>query len=175
MVSYGPSSQSYNFTHMTSFVDYRGDENMLCVEKGSICDLIYNRPEFSLFSHIAKKADMYGFLNDPQLNATLFIPPDDQLRHLGNDFFANMDTGLAKQIINASTLPGKLSKDVLSWSPVSYFNTRNPRMRAYITNIDGKMRINNCVDVVNFNIVCVNGIVHLVSDLIMPSQDTFMN
>lgn len=175
MVSVGPDRQSYDFTHMYSFVDYTSDkEPMPCMTEGSIFHFLYNNPKFSRFKQIIEKASMQGQLDSGQADLTIFIPTDDYIRHIPSQYFDDMDDGLAHQILNASTLNRRIGKDLLTSSPVSYFTTRNRRMRMYVTNISGKTQINNCVSVVKYDILLNNGIIHVIDGLIEPSNDTFM-
>ncbi len=177
MVSLGPDTQSYNYTHMYSFVDYRGTNSQSTrnIVKDTILDFIYNNPNFSRFKMIIERSGMLEQLNNSQANMTLFVPSDDYLRDISDPYFYGMDIGLARQILNSSSLNRKIGGELVKSSPVSYFTTRDSRMRMYVTNISGITQINNCVRVVKYDILLNNGIIHLVDGLIIPSDDTFMN
>lgn len=176
MVSFTPDTQSYLFTHMSSFVDYRNDKpNKLCVDKDSIYGLVYSNPNFSKFKTIIDKAQMVPFLDEIQANCTVFIASDKHLEHIPDSFFQTMDDGLARQILASSTLPRIIDRDLLTSSPVSYLYTKNPQMRMYVTNISSRTKINNCVTVLQYDIPRSNGLIHLVDGLILPSNDHFMN
>jgi hypothetical protein len=97
------------------------------------------------------------------------------LNHLSNNDIHSMDDGEAKDIIETSILPTIIASDLLKSSPVSYFYTKNSHMRMYVTNINDITKINNCVQVVKYDIWCNNGIIHIVSGLIQPSLDHFLN
>lgn len=176
MVSYGPDTQSLNLTHMYSFVDYRSNKipNML-LTKGSIYDYIHSEPEFSKFKTIIERAGMINQLNSPQANFTIMIPSDVYLNHIPCDYFEYMDDGLARQILACSTINRRIDRELITSSPVSYYVTRNPQMRMFVTNIGGVCNINNCADIVKYNIICNNGIIHIVNNLIAPNEDTFIN
>ena len=118
---------------------------------------------------------MSNQLNSDQANFTLFLPTDDSLRHIPEEFFTQMDDGLARQIFNSSIMDRRLTKDLIMSSPVSYYYTKNPQMRMYVTNIGGKTRINNCSTVLQYDITCTNGLVHIIDNLLVPSDDHFMN
>ena len=176
MVSYGPDSQSYLFTHMFSFVDYRKDTPPeLCIDKDSVYGFIHLSPSLSKFRQIIQRANMNGFLNDIQANVTLFVPTDEALSGLPDGYIDNMDDGLARQIVAASTLPQQIDRHLLTSSPVCYLYTKNPEMRMYVTNINSQTRLNNCATVTRYDIIRNNGIIHLVDTLIAPSQYHFMN
>lgn len=176
MTSLGPDTQSYNFTHMYSFVDLRNNEKpKVCTDPNSIFGFLSKSQDFTKFLKIVQRADMEGFLNDIQANFTLFVPMDRFIEHIPMEYFENMDVGLARQILNASLLNRQLDKSLITSSPVCYYTTRNPRMRMYVTNISNVTQINNCVRVVEFNNRMNNGIVHIVNNLIVPNEDHFMN
>lgn len=175
MVSLGPDTQSYNFTHMYSFVDINNKNIEPTINKGSIYDFINSNKKFSKFKAIISKANNIGLLNDIQANCTLFIPSDDSLEHIPYSYFQTMDDGLARQILASSIINRKIDKKLLISSPVAYYITRLPEMRMYITNISGKTVINNCVTVLQFDNNFNNGMVHIVNGLIAPNQDHFMN
>lgn len=177
MVSYGPDSQPADMTHMYLFTDYRNpkDKHKICTNKGSIFDFIYNAKNFTKFRKIVDKAMMVGQLNSLQADMTVFIPSDNYLQHVPNDFIEYMDDGMARQILAASTLNRRIDKELLTSSPVAYYITRNPSMKMYMTNINDKTVINGNVNVVHFDVPCANGLIHLVDNLIIPSDNTFIN
>lgn len=176
MVSTYPNGQLYNFTHMYSFVDLRGKKTPeLCVNSGSLYDFINKNKNLSKFRTIIERAQMMGQLNDSQADFTIMIPKDEFLAHIPVEYFEKMDDGLAKQILNCSTMRRKIDKWILTSSPVAYYTTRNPEMRMYVTNISGQTRVNNCATVVQYDIPCTNGLVHFVDNILAPNLDHFMN
>ena len=177
MVSCGPDVQSYNFTHMYSFTDYRSDKvPEVCINKNSIYAIIHGNPVFSIFRTIVERANMIGLLNDIQAQISVFVPVDSGLSHIPKEYFNTMDIGLAKQIVKASCLQACLDKKILTSSPVAYYYTLNPDMRMYVTNIGGITNLNgNCAKVVKFDMKACNGIVHVIEGFIAPNQDHFMN
>lgn len=176
MVSLGPDTQSTNFSHMYSFVDYSNSKRPeLCTAKNTLYEYIRTRPNMKRFNQILEKAHMQSQMNEDQANRTLFIPTDDYLVHIAPDFFNKMDDGLARQILDASSLRRRINKDILTSSPVCYYTTFNPEMRMYCTNINEITRLNNCVKVIRFDILLDNGTIHIVDGLLAPSSDHFMN
>jgi uncharacterized surface protein with fasciclin (FAS1) repeats len=170
MVSYGPDVQSYNFTHMYTFVDLRSKDEKTCIVKGSIFDYL-NKKEYSKMRSIIEKAQMIDRMNEPQANYTLFVAEDKNIPH----DLDTLDDGMARQILNASIIQTKVDKDLLTASPVCYFNTRNPMMRMYVTNISNRTILNDAVKVIKYDIKLNNGIIHVVDGLIIPNENTFMN
>lgn len=176
MVSYGSDIQNMNFTHMTHFTDYQSRvEPQLCINSGSIYDIINRHPQMAKFKTIVLRAMMEGRLNDEQADFTVFIPLDNYLKHIPIDYFAKMDDGLARQVIDASILKRTIEGKLLISSPVAYYYTRNDQMRMYITNINRQTRVNKCASVVSFDNNCTNGVIHIVDNIVAPNLDTFMN
>ncbi len=177
MTSYTPNCQSLDYTHMYIFNDYRNlsNKHKVCTNPDSILGFIYNNPKFSKFFKITERAMMVGQLNNIQANFTIFIPSNDSLQHIPDEFLNTMDDGMAKQIVSASILDRKIDKLLLTRSPVSYFHTKNPEMRMYITNIRGKTEINGMANVIEWDIERSNGIIHIIDTLLVPNENTFEN
>lgn len=173
MVSNGPASQGLNPTHMFSFVDYRG-EKCEKIRDGTIMAFL-NNGKFSKFRAIVQKALAVGELNTVSFKneRTLFVVSDNYLSHIPGEFFTNMDTNTARGILNASTIPRLLDSKILLSSPVSYYNTKGPRM--YMTNINRITSVNECATVIEFDYFLSNGIVHLVDNIILPTTNTYIN
>lgn len=176
MVTLGPDTQSYNYTHMYDFQDLANpDRPQICINKGSMYDFLHKHPKFTRFMEIIRKAKMEGQLNEIEASFTLFIPTDDFLNHMPNDFFEKMDDGLARQILNASSIRRKIDKSLITSSPVAYYSTMNPRMRMYVTNISGITQINECLSIVQYGLNFNNGMIHVIDGLIIPNNNHFMN
>lgn len=175
MVSVGPDTQSYNYTHMYSFVDLNTDCKKPEIEKGSIYDYINSNPSFSKFKTIVNHSKNIGLLNDIQANCTVLIPKDEYLSDIPLEYFTKMDDGLARQILASSIIDRKICGKLLSSSPVAYYITRNPEMRMYVENISGITTVNRCSRVVQYDIKCTNGLIHIITGLLVPSDNHFMN
>jgi len=176
MVSCGPDVQSYNYTHMYSFEDLRGNLPKQTTGKNTIYDYIANNNnKCTRFRTIVDKAKMSAQLGEIDADFTILIPTDDYLSHIPQDFFDYMDDGMARHILWASSINRKIEKKYMTASPVSYFYTLNSKMRMYVTNIKGVTRINNCVSIVKYDINLANGVIHLTDGLIVPNEDHFLN
>lgn len=176
MVSYTPTTPYLNFNHMYDFVDYRSKKQPeMCLTQGSIYYLLCRDTRFSKFRSIIDKAKLQGFFDDMQSNISLFIPTDNMLKHIPDSFFQTMDIGLARNILDASSIPKRLKSDLLTSSPVCYYFTKNPSMRMYVTNINKNTRINNCANIVQFDIEANNGMIHIIDNLLVPNEDHFLN
>jgi len=176
MVSFGPDIQPQDFTHMYQFTDLQSTKKPhLCVHQNTIYNYIRDNPNFSRFKKIIERARNMGQLNEVQADVTIMIPEDKYLEHLPQEFFDKMDDGLARHILWASCINRKIDKKLITSSPVAYYYTQNPEMRMYVTNINGRTQINNCMNIVKYDINLDNGIIHIVNGLIVPSDDHFMN
>ena len=175
MVSYAPNTQSYNFTHMYDFQDLRAKKQPeMCITPGTLYDFIAKN-NFTKIKLIIDRAKMSGQMMDPQADCTLIIPTDDFLSDIPDEYFSRMDDGLARQLLDSCTLNRKIEGKLLRSSPVCYYFTRKPEMRMYVTNISSKTKVNNCVNVVSFDNMTSNGIIHVVDGLITPNYDHFLN
>jgi uncharacterized surface protein with fasciclin (FAS1) repeats len=168
MTSVGPYSQSNNFQYMFDQPDLRG-----CLPKKGECPnslmrLINNHTDFRKFKYIVNLAKLDGILNDPQADFTLFVPSDDAIQGLGEGVFVNMDDATARHIVKSSMLDRKIPRELLQDSPASYFKTKDPPNRLFITNISGRTCIQNDINIIHFDMQAANGIIHVVDKLIWP-------
>jgi len=175
MTTTGPYTQSLNRTHMFSFVDYRGKSNIVnCPSGNSIMNHIEKHPQLTKFKKIVNISGFGAQLAQRGANFTLFAPLDQHLKQ-SHDFFNNMDIGMARSILKTSLMDKKIDSSLLKSSPVSYYSTKNPYMRMYVTNILGRTEINQTASIIKFDIPADNGIIHLVDNILIPSDNTFIN
>ena len=169
MAYISPNSQSYNFTHMFSLTDRRGPLPKKEPCPGSLLDVISKDPRFTKFKSILEKAMMTEFLNSPVANYTVFVADDTHLKYFG-PFIDNMDLLTARRIVKNSIVYGRLSSEVLKDSPISYLYTSqdNSRDRLCITNMDDKTIIDGTNEVIEWDILANNGIIHVVEGLLIP-------
>jgi len=160
---------------MWEFADLHGIKPTPALKSNTIYEYIRCSSDFSKFKKVVDNANMEGVLNDCEANFTLFLPKDSSLTHIPDEFFDTMDAGTAKQILKASLLDDKINKKILVSSPVCYYATLNPKMRMYCTNIGGYTRLNNCATVKEFDINRKGGLIHIVDNILVPTEDHFMN
>jgi hypothetical protein len=170
MTSSGPNSQALNFTHMFSRNTFFKNEKNKCkvYNEGSIMYIIDTHPDFTKFCYIIKLAELDSILGIGQANFTIFVPSDIELKYMSEDFFLNLDKGDAIQIVNSSILQNRLPKEIIQDSPASYFITNCPPNRLFVTNINDLTKLNNNINVIHFDIICTNGIIHVVDKIIVP-------
>ena len=168
MTSSGPNTQPMNFTHMFKFTDIRGNLPVKTYSTNSITDVLSYHPDFTNFFYLVKLAEMDDILDKGTDNYTLFVCSDSSMKPKDNTEILNMDQGDAKNIIKSSLLSNRIPKELLKDSPAAYFNTLSGQNRLFITNINDNTRLNNELNVIFFDIVCTNGIIHVVDSLINP-------
>ena len=165
MTAIGPYTQSYDYTFMYNIPDLRGTLPVKANCPGTISDILATNTNFSLFYYTLKKAGLEGIYDALQANCTLFVPAD---RFLNPDIFINIDRNTARTLINSSTLDRFIPSELLEDSPASFYLTRNPYNKLFISNLSGQTYINNCIRVVQKDIMCKNGIIHVVDGLLDP-------
>ena len=169
MVSMAPNSIPFDMSHMYDFQDLRGPTPVMKVDPNSILGYIRNSHNFKLYDKIITLARLEGRYNDSQSNSTVFIVPDNILKtKYKKSYFDNMDNGLAKQIMQYSTLNRKIDEFLLTSSPISQFETRNSSFRLCIRNINNISTIDNKIQIIHFNQEVNNGIIHMVNDILVP-------
>jgi uncharacterized surface protein with fasciclin (FAS1) repeats len=167
MTSCGPYSQSNNFTSMTHIQDLRGSLPRKEYTRDSLTDIISRNQDFSKFKYILKLSKLDGIYNDPQANFTLFVPSDKELANVPEGVFTNMDDATARHIIQASTLRNRITGILLEDSPASYFVTMCRINKLFITNVNGETYVDSA-RVIQKDIECGNGIIHVIDRLIWP-------
>ena len=168
MVSIGPDTQSYNFSHMYKIPDIRGPCPLKVNCPNTLMDIITKDPDFSKFRYMVKIARLDSILNGVQADFTLFIPSDKAIKDLGDEVFINMDDSTARHIVMSSMLNRRITSELLADSPASYFITRDPPNRLFVTNISGKTYINNEINIIYPDVITSNGIIHVIDKLIWP-------
>jgi len=169
MTSSGPYTQSYNFTHMYDMVDLRGSLPRAVPCPGSLWALISERNEFLKFKFLVERAQLIGFFNNAQANYTVFIPTDVALaRTVPEAVFVNMDILTARAIVRSSTLFERLSSEVLQHDPVYTLITADTNNRLRVSNGPFGTVLNESLRVIQFDILCTNGIAHVIDGLMRP-------
>jgi uncharacterized surface protein with fasciclin (FAS1) repeats len=166
-----PTTMSLNFSHMYDFTDRRPSSippNRY--NPNSLMYIIDNNPDFSKFSYVIKLARLDLIYNDIQANFTVFVPSNRGMEQiLPEGVFTNLDISSARQIVQASTLKKRITSDLLSDSPSTYFITMNPIEKLLITNISDITYINNCIQIIQTDIEACNGLIHVIDNIIWPT------
>lgn len=169
MTSIGPYSEKTNLSYMYDKVDLRGPLPQKIDILGSLSWIISMTPNFSKFRYILRLAKLDNMLCDLNVNYTVFVPTDESLSDIPENVFLNMDLLTARSIIQASILKRKITSDILSDNPCSYFMTLNPYTRLFVTNVNGQTSIDNHINIIKSDIMANNGIIHATNGLIKPN------
>ena len=169
MVSIGPNSQVYNFTHMFDFTDLRGPLPKKIPCKNSILGFLNSNPDYSIFLYLVKLSNQEGFLDNLQAQFTLFLQTNSSLQSINRNIFVNMDQGTAYSIVRSSLLKYRIPSEVLEDSPQAYYYTMSEENRLMITNISGNTYINGNVKIIKKDILCTNGLIHVTDGLFIPN------
>jgi len=168
MVSVGPYNESTNFRHMFDLPDLRGPLPEKKLPENSLSGIIRSHPDFSKFRYLLKLANLEDIYADSQTTYTVFVPSDDALEKImPDDVFLNMDIGTARNIVKNSTLERRIPSSILSDSPSSIFYTINKPTRIHVTNVKGRIYLNQAINVIHKDMTASNGIIHVIDDLMM--------
>jgi uncharacterized surface protein with fasciclin (FAS1) repeats len=176
MTSMGPATPSTDMTHMYTFTNSWVQTKPLsvCTIPGSILDFVHTNENLSQFYEILKKSNMAFEFNDNPMKMTLFAVPNEYMPN-NPSFYQNMDRGTARQIITMLTMNKQISGSILVSCPSAYYSTLNKDQRLFVTNTRNGTTINNTANIINYDIVCKNGVVHILNKLLFPTDATFVN
>jgi len=176
MVSIGPYTQAYDMRHQWDFSDLRGKTKKKGIEipENSVMGAINKIEDFSIFRKIVKKARLEYFLADRNLFSTILIPSDMALKDKYPDkFIDDMDIGYARNLVLFSSLQRYMSEEFITFNKSSYYPTRKRGNKMYITNINGVTELPGCTKVLHWNYRVCNGLIHVVDNLLIPSNTMY--
>ena len=168
MVSNYPNSQSFDFRQM---YDFPSLPTKTTYPTDSLMSVIDGNNDLSIFSKLIKKANYDIKLSSIQADFTIFVPSDYELeKKYSKEFIYNIDKGMAIQIINNSIMNRKLDQKLIQSSPLGKYPTLDRSNSLEITTINNESIINNHIKIIHFNQPASNGIIHIISDFIIPYQ-----
>lgn len=172
MVSIGPYSQAYDMRQMYDFVDWNSSKNpKVCIPQNSLMGIVNSNSDFSIFSKIIKKACYEGKLSDKQAEFTLFVPSDMYiLNKYDRTSLDNIDESLAKKILSFSLMNRIIDKNLFKSSPISTFPTLDRSNSMMIENVNNITILPNNTRVIHWNHKADNGIIHVVDNILIPSD-----
>jgi uncharacterized surface protein with fasciclin (FAS1) repeats len=150
--------------------DLRGHLPIKVACPNSLTSIVNKHPDFSIFSYMLNLANLEDLYSDSQANFTIFVPSDDSLKHVDKNVFVNMDRGTARHIIKSSTLKRRIPSSVLMDSPASWLHTQDPPNRLFVTNMNGRIYLNNNINVIHKGMQTYNGIIHDIDNPIWPDM-----
>ena len=171
-----PGSMYTDFTHMYNFVDIRTKkptEQLTTIkiktEQNTVYENIRTNPDNKYFTYMCNLANM-NYILDSWDTHTVLVPSDTSLKSKGvtDAIFINMDKNTAKQIISYCIINNNIDKSIFQYSPIISFSTLNKTSQLIIINKDNKTIINNVIEILEFDIKCSNGIIHIINDIPTP-------
>lgn len=170
MSAIGPYSQSYDMKHMYNISDFRYKNNNppVCYNNGSITDWIMKNPSTKLFANILQRSLLANIYDDNQANFTLFIAKDEYIRMYESQI-THFDILTSKNIINMYTLPNRFPLEIFRRSKIGIYPSRKyPYSMLIETNNKNNIIIDKSIEVIEGDIICNNGIIHIIDNLIVP-------
>ena len=175
MTSNAPNSQATNYTYLFEKQNYRTACKPIKPNKNSLLDIINNSPDLTVFKNVVRVGKYQEILNSPQSNFTIFVPTDQTIlgttngmRNRDEIISGELDIGLAIEVLKASILNDKITSELLEYSPFTYLIPIDKTNRLFIKNISGITTINNNITVLVKDIICENGVIHIIDDIIIP-------
>ena len=162
------SVYGYN-TPGNSRVFFKETQKPYTVNKNSVLDFISNHPDTSLFAYIVELAGLTELLDDPMFNSTVFIPRDsDLVQRYNENMFKDMSPELAFRIVKYSILGNKIEYWTLRTLNYSALVPKDSYDRIEFANSLGKLTLNEHINVLPMDTVCVNGVILFTDDLLVP-------
>lgn len=172
MVSIGPYTQAYDMQQQWDFVDLRSNKKPKTLyTPNSVMDILAKTPDFSIFLQIVIRGNMEKLLNGHYLFSTVLIPSDHYIKQkYPSNFINNLGIGEARNIVLFSTMPRLLNEDFIKFNKSAYYPTKLRSNRMYITNINGITELPGCTHIIHWNYKVGNGLIHVVDNLLIPSN-----
>ncbi len=160
--------------------DFRGSTPKATQRPWTLFSLLKSNKDFSYFAYLVEKAGLDGIFNsNTEFHTyTLFVPSDISLRkRFDVNSFKNMDLYTCREIVLYSSLDRQIYMPFLRSSPAMYINTRIPGSRILVENIksDGVTTLDGCVKIIEGDIVCTNGVIHVTDNLLWPESFSISN
>ncbi len=159
MTSSIPISMPMNFSH--TFLN-REICNQQTVCENSLLYIIQNRPDLSLFLYLIELADLQHIFNDIQANFTVFVFNNI---NIDNKLISKFDKHTALSIVRACVIPTRICSEIYIDSPISHYYSIDKTNRLTITNISGISYVNNNAIIVQQDLLCNNGIIHVIDNI----------
>lgn len=162
-----PYNESRDSSFMYNLTDLKGDKPKLIYNKNTILGFLHeNEDKFSKFIRILEISELIELFNNSELNKTIFIPSNN---NISNDFMKIIDKNIAIAIIKYSSLYRKIDKKIILSSPtLNLMSEYRSLPRLYVQNSEFNSQINNS-NILKFDIILSNGIIHIIDNLLIPS------
>jgi hypothetical protein len=137
--------------------------------EGGIMNYLYSTPETSIFAYLVDRARLAQYLDDIELKATVFVPLNTYLlEKYGEEYFKNISEDLAYRIVRYSVIQGRIEYWLLQTLNYSALQPLQSYDRIEMYTQNGKVVLNNEINVLPTQQVCNNGIILFVDGLLVP-------
>jgi uncharacterized surface protein with fasciclin (FAS1) repeats len=171
------SQQGYNELNDLKFTynikDLNKPNTVQKTNPNTILGLLEDNKDFSIFYNLIVLAKLEYKFSDNKSRYTLLIPSDEYLKKLYNmNLFINMDNYTARELILYHTLNRQITYDMFVSSNAMYLDTMiDKSLNSTILSEkcpDNGIVLNNRARIVVGNIIRDNGIIHVLSDMLIP-------
>ena len=171
------SQQGYNELNDLKFTynikDLNKPNTVDKTNPNTILGLLEDNKDFSIFYNLIVLAKLEYKFADNKSRYTLLIPSDEYLKKLYNmNLFINMDNYTARELILYHTLNRQITYDMFVSSNAMYLDTMiDKSLNSTILSEkcpDNGIILNNRARIVVGNIIRTNGVIHVLSDMLIP-------
>lgn len=131
---------------------------------GSCMHYIYRKSP--LFAFILQEAALDLLLDDPSFNGTVFVPNYEYSSAHIRYFMDYLDRKTARNIADGSIIRGRITRlDLLNMEVIP---TRGKIQSIAVNVAENKILLNEVYEIIKNDVMCENGIVHVINGLIQP-------
>lgn len=139
---------------------------------GTISDIVADDARFSTLAAAIERAGLAGTLDVPSSTFTVFAPTDAAFQASGIDLSAVSDEALADVLLYHVLGNSVRAADIpAGTTELETLNSNGPDGAAlpiFVTNSGGSVSINGNVNVVETNVEAVNGVIHILDNVLLP-------
>jgi len=141
-------------------------QEVMAAPQGTIVDIASSNPDFSTLVAAVKAADLVDTLSGPG-PFTVFAPTNEAFAALGQD---TINSVLAnKELLTSILTYHVVSGDVMAADVVNLPSAKTVEgADIRITVKDGKVYLNDTIQVVTTDIEASNGVIHVINGVLMP-------
>ena len=173
MVSQQGYNELYDLKYTYNIKDLSKPNTVKKTEPHTILGLIEDNKDFSIFYNLIILSKLDNKFSDTRSRYTLLIPSDEYLKKLYNmNLFLNMDYYTARELVLYHTLNRQITYDMFMNSNAMYLETLiDKSVNSTILSErcpDNGIILNNRARIAVGNIIRSNGIIHVLSDMLIP-------
>src|SRR3989304_1547472 len=164
-------NQGYDLHHEYEWRDWVGPKVEADANPDTLYAILKANKDFSKFLFMVELCDMGGMFDSYESKFTLFVPSNAYLEGKYNgEFFINMDRYTALQLVRYHTLNNIIPSALLKTARMMKINTYKEGYSILVKNLNGKLILNGCVNIVRPDIPVKGGLIHVIDGLLEPSE-----